>query len=364
MDFMNSEVVFLFMCDTGSTFLDEQLSGLLKNQEDFSKYEYTKPGPEEIATFNVPTIFNLKDETLTIENTTYTFKMQASIYGFGGLSIRARYTFSGGYDVLSKLTFDKAINDFINGITSKAKKRVITSLAKISPVKESNLTETYKFYYIEGNKQSVIKRHKKLIAGLLIDEQDVDTLEDNYVESVLSKSIAYDNSNVLFVGWEGAVMIDTEYVHEHELLMAEIASLELLETRIHHEILVQKLKEAKGGLEKESESVFSFLGSPKMKMLNESLGKSYETSKTILNNVQDTAYGFGEWYLSRVYSLFSDVFKLEVIEEMLQRDLDAIDNEREFVDDILDVRHENFLEYIVILLIAIEIILELAYFLK
>lgn len=354
------------MYDTGSTFQEEQLSGLLKNQEDFSKYEYTKPGPEEIATFNIPTIFNLKDETLSLENVNYVFKMQAAIYGFGGLSIRVRYTINGSYEMLSKLTFDKRINDFVDAIVLKAKRRMFASLAKITTVKESNLNESYKFYYIEGNKASIIKGHRKLIAGLLIDEEDEATLEDQYVDSVLSKSIAYDNSNVLFVGWEGAVMIDKEYVHEHELLMAEIASLELLEARIHHTLLVEQLREAKGQLEKERESraVFSFMGGQKIKLLNESLGRAYDTSRTILNNVEDTAYGFGEWYLSRVYGLFSDVFKLQEIETMLEKDLQAIDNEREFVDDIMAVRHDNFLEYIVILLIAIEIILELVFFLK
>jgi hypothetical protein len=361
---MNSEVVFLSTYDMGSTFEEEQLNGLLKNQEDFSKYEYTKPGPEEIPTFNVPMIFNLKDETLTLDNVTYVFKIQAAIYGFGGLSIRARHTFSGGYDILDKLTFDKRVQDFLKGAVAKAKKRVVANLAKVSDIKENSLSGKYKFYYIEGDKQTVMKGHKKLLAALLIDEKDEATLEDNYVDSVLSKSIAYDNSNVLFVGWEAALMIDKEYVHEHELLMAEIASLELLETRIHHNLLVENLKTAKSLLEKDREAIFSFLGSAKMKKLNESLGRAYETSRTIMSNVEDTAYGFGEWYLSRVYGLFVDVFKLDAIKAMLQRDLEAIDNEREFVDDIIAVRHENFLEYIVILLIAIELIVEFVYLIK
>ena len=64
---MNSEIVYLFMFDAGPRFTEEQLGGLLKNPEDFSKYEYTKPSPEEIPTFNMPSIFNTNDfiESLT-----------------------------------------------------------------------------------------------------------------------------------------------------------------------------------------------------------------------------------------------------------------------------------------------------------
>jgi hypothetical protein len=361
---MNSEVVFLFMYDTGCIFEEEQLNGLLKNQEDFSKYEYTKPGPEEIATFNVPTIFNLKDETLAADNASYVFKVQVSVYKFGGFAIRLRYAFTGGYELLSKVTFDRKVKEFVASTVAKTKRKVMASLGRISQAKESGMNETYRFYYIEGDKQGVMKGHRKLIAGLLIDEPDEATLEDSYVDSLMAKNIAYDSSNVLFVGWESAVMVDKEYVHEHELLMAEIANLELLETRIHHGILTERLRVANRQLESKAVRVSSFMGVKSMRLLEESLGRVYDNSRTILNNVDDTAYGFGEWYLSRVYSLLAEVFKLGAMREMLKSDMAAVDNERKFIDDVITARHENFLEYIVILLIVIEVLVEFIYFAK
>ena len=361
---MNSEIIFLFMYDTGSIFEIEQLNGLLKNQEDFSKFEFKKPGPEEIATFNVPIIFNLKDEILLIDNTRYLFKVQVSIYKFGGFSIRIRHMFSGTYEQLLKLTFDKRINNFVNNIVVKAKKKIVIALRKITKVKENDLSERYRFYYIDGDKQLLLQNHMNLIAGLLIDEEDISTLEKEYVELVLKKNITYDNTSIFFVGWESAIIIDKDYIYEHELLMAEIANLELLETRIQHKRLVDKLKDANNQIEKLEKDKISFLSIGGLRKLNESLGRSYDTSKTILNNVEDTAYGYGEWYLSRVYSLFYDVFKLNNIESILEKDMESIDNERKFVNDMIEARHENFLEYIVILLIAIEIIIELFYFMK
>lgn len=92
---MDGELVYLFIYSAGATFTDEQLKGLLKNQEDFSKYEYTKPAPEEMATFNVPSIFNLKGESLTLKDAKYAFKVQVSVYSLGSFSIRMRCAFSG-----------------------------------------------------------------------------------------------------------------------------------------------------------------------------------------------------------------------------------------------------------------------------
>ncbi|MCL5117338.1 MAG: hypothetical protein M1124_00730, partial [Candidatus Marsarchaeota archaeon] len=166
----NNEIVFLFMYDTGSIFETEQLNGILKNQEDFSKYEYRKPGPEEIATFNIPLIFNLRDEIIYIDNIKYLFKVQVSLYGFGAFSIRIRHTFSGTYEQLARLTFSKRVNEFVNTAAARAKRRVLAALGKISQIKESSLSERYRFYYIDADKNSVLRDSKKLIAGLLIDE--------------------------------------------------------------------------------------------------------------------------------------------------------------------------------------------------
>ncbi|MCL4380680.1 MAG: hypothetical protein M1331_03600 [Candidatus Marsarchaeota archaeon] len=361
---VNSEIVFLFMYDTGSTFETEQLNGILKNQEDFSKYEYQKPGPEEISTFNIPLIFNLRDESVFIDGIRYLLKVQVSLYVFGAFSVRIRYSFSGSYEQLAKLTFSKRLNEFVNAAAARAKRKVIAALGKIAQVKESTLSERYRFYYIDADKHAVLRDSKKLIAGLLIDEDKTSTLEKGYVESVLRKNITYDTSSIFFVGWESAIIIDKGYVFEHELLMAEIANVELLETRIQHRLLVEKLKNANKALEKLSKDRMSLLKGRKLGRLSESLARSYEASRMILNNVEDTAYGYGEWYLSRVYGLFYDVFKLSNIEAALEKDIDAISNERMLVDDMIALMHEDFLEYIIILLILIEVLIEFIYLFK
>ena len=351
------------MYDTGSTFEFEQLNGIFKNQQDFSKYEYQKPGPEEIATFNIPVIFNLKDEIVLLNEIKYIFKVQVSVYTFGAFAIRLRYAFLGTYEKFTQLTFDKKLKYIINNISLKIKKRVFATLGKINVVKENILTEKYRFYYINGDKQNILQKHKKLIAGLLIDEDEIFTLENDYVDLVLKKNITYDTTNILFVGWESAVMIDKEYIYEHELLMAEIANLELLETRIQHKKLVETLKIINKDIEKINTQRFLLKGN-KLRKINESLSRNYENSKLILNNVEDTAYGYGEWYLSRVYTLFNEVFKLNNLENILEKDMEAIANEQRFVEDKITAIHENFLEYIVIILIAIEIIIEVLYLLK
>jgi hypothetical protein len=358
---MNSEIVYLYMYDAGTRFTEEQLNGLLKNQEDFSKYEFSKPKPEEIATFDIPSTFNLKDETLMLDNVAHKFRVQVAIYQFGGFSIRLRYSLSDAtYEVLSKFTFDGRVGEFLKATTAKTKKKVETSLSKLSNISVNQFTETYNFYYIEGeNKAQLLKKYGNMIVGLMIDEPNTDALDENYVNLVLNKNISYDHKNIFFVGWEGAVMIDNQYVHEHELLIAEIANLQFLEMRIHHNILTERLNSANKILNAKDKRKFpQSLDNSDIRGLNSLLGRAYDSTRNILNNVNDTVFGLGEWYLARVYSIFANEFKLDTWKDLLERDLEAVDDERKYVYDMISVRHEDFLEYIIILLIVIEVLVE------
>ncbi len=356
---MNSEIVYLFLYDLGVHFTEEELNGLLKNPEDFSKHEFDKPSPEEISTFNVPAIFNLNNVTLATEAMKHLFKVQVALYTFGGMSIRVRYQLNdASYSHLYRVTFDKKITEFVNDVVLKARKKVESDLSKVAKIQPSATRETYRFYYIEYEKEKISASQKKQIAGLLIDEEEPDQLDDGYVASVLSNTIAYDKTNLFYVGWESAIMFDKEYAHEYELLMAEIANLQLLEMRIYHELLSERIDNSGKVLERVSKQrIISRLGSNEPKALNSELGTLYDNTMAVINKVSDTVFGTGEWYLSRVYSLFERVLKLEEIKGSLEKDLDVINDERAFVADLINFDYDVLLEYVVILLIVIELVI-------
>ena len=206
---MDGELIYLSIYSAGARFTDEQLKDLLKNPEDFSKYEDTKPAPEEIATFNIPSIFNLKGETLTLKDKKYSFKVQVSVYTLGSFSIRMRCTFAGAEEeFLKTLSFDKDVKDFVNHTTDKVCATVIKNLGKIKEVKLNPNSETYRFYYLQGEQQPLLKKYGKLMAGLMVDEKDYELLDDSYISEVLSKKISYNDTDAFLAGWESSVLVD------------------------------------------------------------------------------------------------------------------------------------------------------------
>ncbi len=353
---MDGELIYLSIYSAGARFTDEQLKDLLKNPEDFSKYEDTKPAPEEIATFNIPSIFNLKGETLTLKDKKYSFKVQVSVYTLGSFSIRMRCTFAGAEEeFLKTLSFDKDVKDFVNHTTDKVCATVIKNLGKIKEVKLNPNSETYRFYYLQGEQQSLLKKYGKLMAGLMVDEKDYELLDDSYISEVLSKKISYNDTDAFLAGWESSVLVDKTNAYEHELLIAEIANVQLLETRNFHENAARKMRETDEIVNVTSASFLRIGG--RFRKANVALGEFYDDTQDMISRVNNTVVSFGEWYLSKLYSLFEGVFKLDSWKGLIEKDLEAIEKRRDFLSEVMRWRTEQAMEIIIILLTLIDLII-------
>ena len=361
---MNGEVVYLFVYDVGAKFNEDQLKGLLKDPEDFSKYEYTRPTPEEIISISIPFIFNLKEETFENKKEVLKFKVQCAIYKTGSYSIRVRHHFTeANAEFLNRLAFDPSIWEFVLKSEQKAKAKVEASLSKISPIHPSNQNEIYNFYYLEGEKDEVVKKNQNLITGMLIDEHNPDSLEASYATEVMKRKISYTTSDVTYVGWESAVRIDTSTSYEYEIILAEIANVQLLELRIHHDAISRKIAD--------TDLFMTQLFNPRrfsrgvdLRKLNLTLGELYDSTKDTITAVNDTIYGFGDWYLIKLYGLFNDVFQIDEWRAYLDNDLQTVEQRRDFVGEIINSNRASTLEWIVILLIVIEVLLEVLYLFK
>ncbi|MGC8652169.1 MAG: hypothetical protein ACP5UH_02880 [Candidatus Micrarchaeia archaeon] len=350
----NCEVIQLFIYDSGARLSGEQLKGLLKNQEEFSKYEYVHPSPEEIAIFSVPSIFNLRDVSYGAGADQLQFKVQVAVYETGIFSIRFRYQFTGDLSVLRKVTFDNRVKDFLESTAAKERSKIEKVLSKIAAIATNEQSEAYRFYYINVDKRKLSDKDKKLVAGLLIDEQNSDTLSNQYVDEVTGRSLVYNEDDILYVGWESAVMIDTDSAYEPELIITEIANAQLLEMRIYDAYITKII----GTTEKLIPNALALLKRGALKKLNMQLGSFYSKAMDMLNTVNDTIVGFGEWYLSRLYGLYDEAFKLSYWRGSLEKKLESINNRRTFISDVLRGQRDEILEWIVILLIVVEVVIE------
>ncbi len=360
---MNAELVYLFVYDTNARLPQDKVKDILKRPEDFSKYEYKAPSPEEVPTFSIPLIFNLRGGELNIGGTALKAKVQVAIYEPGAISIRIRLPIENAdMKALLGATFSKEAKEFVMTLLQKSKASIEGSISKIIPIKLSESNETYRFYYIHGESAEVLKASRKQVAGLLVDEKDADNLDDKYVGEVLANSISYNSKDAFFVGWEASVMIDTLDLYDYELIITEIANIQLLKLRLYR----QRANEMLGST---SDTMSRLMGMGIMRRmlsgeatkLNHMLSAFYDNAMETLNATDNIAFGLGEWYLSKLYALFANVFKIGELSQLVKKDMEIIEKRQEFVVEHLRARQTDILEFIVIVLIVVEVVIEVAF---
>ncbi|MGC8729975.1 MAG: hypothetical protein ACP5RP_01155 [Candidatus Micrarchaeia archaeon] len=361
---MASEFVYMYEFDAGISF-NNDIYNIFKNPEKQAEGNYAKPEPTEFESFYRPHIFNMGKTQIKVKDTWQEFRIQVAFYDFGGISIRLRLTIDRpNSKIVWELGFGKETNEEMDKEISKIKNEIEKHISKIGKLDDKGFYENYKFYYIEEKKNLVLGRYKGLIAGLLINEKEANTLDKNYVEQILSRKIEYDLNNIVFVGWESTFMIDRDYSHEHELTTAEIANLQLLEMRLYHKNLVQRISNASKVLSKINTTKILNNNRYIVNSLQKSLGIAYNNSGVILNSINDAYFNMGDWYISRLYALYSGVFRLNEWKERLNEDLEDIEKEQTFATELINTIHSNMLEYIVILLIFIEVAIEIISLIK
>ena len=360
---MDGEFIKLYIYDIPER-ASYDIKDLFKNVEDFSKYEYNTPTPEELPTFTLPQIYNLKGGELQVDGKGIKYRVQVALYALGGAySIRIRFPLENiDYSFVTKLSFDKELAKEINALAERIKKRVETELSKQISISTSSISEEYNFYFINTTRNEALKSGKGIIPGLLIDEPNPQGLDQSYIENVLSKSISYNADDITYVGWEGAVLIDKLKSFDYELIVAEIANIQFLKFRVYKEkasIVLKETSNSVAGLDRLG--FFERIFSSKPEKLNNRLGIFQDDLMEMLNRIDNIVFSMGEWYLSRLYNLFASTFRLNELRESLIRDSEIIERRKALVHDVLEAKRNDMLELVVILLILIEIAVELIY---
>lgn len=124
--------------------------------------------------------------------------------------------------------------------------------------------------------------------------------------------------------------------------------------RVYHGITVEKLRE--------TDDVVNEINAPRLllnrggiRKANVVLGDFYDDTEDMISRVNDTVVSFGQWYLSKLYSLFESVFKLDSWSGRVEKDLYVIGKRRNFLSEIMRWRTEQMMELIVIVLFVIDV---------
>jgi len=282
------------------------------------------------------------------------------VYDFGGVSVIYEVPISGPLEELVELSCQLAASALFR---DDARARVEHLMTFIEPsVTRPNiedLTEEYSIFQVssfEGGlrPEELAGAHGQVLARLLRAERD--PLSEQEVAEALGARVSFGLADVALIDWNAALLYDSE--PEDVLSVLEFANLQLLELRY----LDLRLDRS---LDRSYEIMGARRGLTQLRLP----GRTREELRRVAHFRIDGAILFeqvnnalkliGDQYLARVYRAAAGRYRLAEWNAGIVRKLETIEDIYEKVHDHATEVRMEVLEWIIILLIALELCLPL-----
>lgn len=284
-------------------------------------------------------------------------QVEIVLYDFGAILVAFGLPIEGPLDRLVALSCD------LNGHPELLRVARHQATALVEAIRSAVVrpeiaptVEDYVVYHVEAldatvSPPALLNTHGQLLAQILRSERQV--LSGQEMADALAATLSFGEQDITIVDWNAALVFDPDA--DETRAVFEFANVQLLEMRF----LDQQLDDA-------LEHAYQILAARSWRRgwLTQSFGADLEhlsilqaDGAVLFERVTNALKLIGDMYLSRLYRLVSQRFRLSEWDGGITRKLQTIDGIYQKLSDRASARRLEALEWIVILLIALEIIL-------
>ena len=281
---------------------------------------------------------------------------EAVLFDFGAVSVRYTVPLEGPLESLIALS--AAMEEETGAVADDARRcagvvfdaiRGAIEGASIAP-----LTEDYVVYEIEALEPAaappeLLATEPGVIARILRGEAA--ELSDDEVQDALSARISYGRSDLTLVDWNAALVFDEDA--EDACSVLEYVNTQLLEMRLLDGKLDRSLDRCYEAVSERRLRV------PLVPLDVRRIGRMQVDGALLYERVRNALKLLGDQYLARLYRLGANRFHLGEWESSIQRKLEAIESVYAKLFDRASTRRMEILEWLVVVLIVIEIVISL-----
>src|SRR5256885_11761564 len=295
-------------------------------------------------------------EALAVGAFRTTPSVDAVLYDFGAVSVTYQIPLEGPLARLVTLAEELYESD---GLLADSRRWVEHLLAAIAPGVTrpglADFVETYVIFEIAASSPpcapaALITTHAREVAQILRAERAV--LSDQEVSDALAHRISFGAEDVTLIDWEAALIVDRDAEDVRTVL--EFANVELLEMRFLDQQLDDALDESYETLSRRRYGLWQ-QGSSRADLRR--VGQLQVDNAILFEGVNNALKLLGDQYLARVYRLVSERFHLAEWDASILRKLQTLESIYQKLADQAANRRTETLEWIVIVLIAAEILI-------
>ena len=281
------------------------------------------------------------------------------VYDFGAVEVVYSLPIDGPFTELLNLSDELYDNEFLLADSQVRVNQLLKVVgdtamqANLAP-----LVEDYVIFHIESFAQPfdakrLCAEHGPEIAQILRAERQ--TLSDQEVDDALGAKISFGTEDLTIIDWNAALLVDRE--GEDVRAVLDFANVELLEMRYLDQRLDRALDEAYETLSQRSVNLPRILGYYGAALRR--VAELQVDNAVLFEGVNNTLKLLGDQYLARLYRLVNRRFHLDEWDASILRKLQTLESIYEKISDQAANRRMEILEWVIIILIAFSIGIEL-----
>ena len=339
-----------YALDIGFSVDLECCTGLIQATREGGAGQHHAPAPTYLNLHPAPvrinqTIEPIRGSTFLAEN-----RVTIAIYDFGAVSVEYRVPFEGSVAQVAALSSELYDNQ---QFATDARARAGSLLGAIGPaVRRAKVREDVEDYLVfaipslgEGrpDMEHILKEHRQGLAQVL--SSNIEALSRQQQREELSSRIAYYDDDLTIITWNAALVFGTNM--EDVLTVLELANVQLRELHYLDNRLDDSLQESYD-IRAQAKSVKTSMQHIRELMLD---GQAF--SEAVTNAFKP----FPDAFLARVYALASKALGLNHFNRSIKEKLSLLNTLYTTLSDEADHERSVRLEWIVIILILIEVVI-------
>lgn len=351
------ECWLLFAFDIGHQVDLERAGRLISESGRSQRLKHRRHAPEYFQFDPPPLRAREEGVALPLEHSDRRAALDLWLYDFGGLSVSYRVEFEGTLE--QWIAFSCELSDsaqLSEGAFRRAREFLETVGEAISGAGIAELVEDYVVFHVEppadfGDAETFVGRHAGEIARLLRAERA--RLAAQETADALTARVAFGERDVAVIDWNAALLVDDE--PDDVIAVLEFANLHLLEMRYVDERLDRALDQAYDQVQRQLWRGFRLPGSIDRDVAR--ISRWQVDSAILFERVSNALKLYNDQYLARIYRQASTRLRLSEWNSSILRKLDALDGIYQKLLDRVATRRMEFLEWIIIALIALSMLL-------
>lgn len=335
-----------------------KVESLLQSSPPIARLRLSRTQRHEVVMRNAPLQLQIGKGTFTLGETTYTSDNSIKLWDYGVMSFTMSIAIAPGStweeltELAKKIEGTKQLDDIAR---HESRELTRTLRGALKEPHEWEVFEDYSVFLIEshtGPKKAAELMNTFRPVNLVLAEP-VEHLSEKTKDILSQSTFQYTENDYTIIDWNSALVIDPSGTKDIPDVL-EFALTQLMELRYYDDLLDDRLESLYDSIEN-AKRRWNFLGNDSSK-LSEEASVLYIEFSEFLERVDNSLKVVGDFFLATVFRGAVKRFRFLDWQQSITRKMSVVAQLTQLIQGEVQASRSHFLEIIVIILIAIEII--------